>query len=210
MLERLSGMATNPKTSGELNLMFMIQGKLLLQNTGYNPLPKGQVSRARGTLLETLLVLQKMQVKKLVEVSRSPFGETERMRRERPGGKRKYKTRHMESTIGKHTNLERQNDPRKTLSKFSDCYESENSLFRQSRKESDSVRKKEWGVRVQRESEKESWQAYQRAKAKQKHWTHHMSSQPVLLQQWLQLTVILRTHKRWNVAAALLGQAQLR
>lgn len=111
MPERLSEMAMNPKMSGELNLMFIIQGKLLLQNTGYSPLPTGQVSRAGGTLWETLLVLQKMQVKKLIEVSRSPFGETERMRRERPGGKRKYKTCHMESTVGKHTNLERQNDP---------------------------------------------------------------------------------------------------
>lgn len=119
----------NPKASGELSLMFMIQGKLLLQNTGYKPLPKGQVHGARGALWKTLLVLQKMQVKELIKVSGSPFGETERMRREKLGGKGKYKTCHMESTAGEHTNLERQNDPQKTLSKFSDCYASEDSLL---------------------------------------------------------------------------------
>lgn len=66
MLERWSDMAMNPQKGGGLSLMFMIQGNLLVQNTGYKPLPKGQVCRARGTLWETLLLLQQMQVKELI------------------------------------------------------------------------------------------------------------------------------------------------
>lgn len=51
------------------------------------------------------------------------------MRKEKPCGKGKYKTHHMESTVEQHTNLERGNEPQKTLSKFSDCYTSEDSLL---------------------------------------------------------------------------------
>lgn len=50
------------------------------------------------------------------------------MKSEKPGGKRKYKTRHLESAFMESTNLERESDPKKTFSEFSDCYKNEDSL----------------------------------------------------------------------------------
>lgn len=67
ILERWSEMSMNPQAGGGLGLMFMIQGNLLVQNTGYKPLPKGQVCKSRGILWDTLLLLQKMQVKELIK-----------------------------------------------------------------------------------------------------------------------------------------------
>ncbi|XP_013812999.2 E3 ubiquitin-protein ligase Topors isoform X3 [Apteryx mantelli] len=60
--------------------------------------------------------------------SRTPSGGTDRMKSEKPGGKRKYKTRHLETAVKESTVLEKENDPKKTLSKFSDCYKNEDSL----------------------------------------------------------------------------------
>ncbi|KAM6392256.1 E3 ubiquitin-protein ligase Topors [Rhynochetos jubatus] len=60
--------------------------------------------------------------------SRTPSGGTDRMKSEKPGGKRKYKTRHLENALMESTSLERENDPKKTFSKFSDCYKNEDSL----------------------------------------------------------------------------------
>ncbi|KFR06380.1 E3 ubiquitin-protein ligase Topors, partial [Nipponia nippon] len=60
--------------------------------------------------------------------SRTPSGGTDRMKSEKPGGKRKYKTRHLENAFMESTSLERENDPKKTFSKFSDCYRNEDSL----------------------------------------------------------------------------------
>ncbi|XP_010017629.1 PREDICTED: E3 ubiquitin-protein ligase Topors [Nestor notabilis] len=60
--------------------------------------------------------------------SRTPPGGTERMKSEKPGGKRKYKTRHLENAFTESTNLERESDPKKTFSKFSNCYKNEDSL----------------------------------------------------------------------------------
>ncbi|XP_061213727.1 E3 ubiquitin-protein ligase Topors [Neopsephotus bourkii] len=60
--------------------------------------------------------------------SRTPPRGTERMKSEKPGGKRKYKTRHLENTFTESTNLERESDPKKTFSKFSDYYKNEDSL----------------------------------------------------------------------------------
>ncbi|XP_012986015.2 E3 ubiquitin-protein ligase Topors isoform X2 [Melopsittacus undulatus] len=60
--------------------------------------------------------------------SRTPPRGTERMKSEKPGGKRKYKTRHLENTFTESTNLERESDPEKTVSKFSDCYKNEYSF----------------------------------------------------------------------------------
>lgn len=60
--------------------------------------------------------------------SRTPSGGTDRMKSEKPGGKRKYKTRHLENTLTESTSPERDNDPKKTSSKFSDCYRNEDSL----------------------------------------------------------------------------------
>ncbi|KAJ7423843.1 hypothetical protein BTVI_08533 [Pitangus sulphuratus] len=50
------------------------------------------------------------------------------MKSEKPGGKRKYKTRHLENAFTESTSLERENDPKKTSSKFSDCCKNEDSL----------------------------------------------------------------------------------
>ncbi|KFQ21119.1 E3 ubiquitin-protein ligase Topors, partial [Merops nubicus] len=60
--------------------------------------------------------------------SRSPSGGTDRMKIEKPGGKRKYKTRHLENALMGSTSLERENDLKKTFPKFSDCYKNEDSL----------------------------------------------------------------------------------
>ncbi|XP_042643969.1 E3 ubiquitin-protein ligase Topors [Tyto alba] len=60
--------------------------------------------------------------------SRTPSGETDRMKNEKPGGKRKYKTRHLENVSMESPSLERQNNPKKTFSKFSDCYKNDDSL----------------------------------------------------------------------------------
>ncbi|XP_054666629.1 E3 ubiquitin-protein ligase Topors [Grus americana] len=73
--------------------------------------------------------------------SRTPSGGTDRMKSEKPGGKRKYKTRHLESAFKETTSLERENDPKKTSSKFSDCYKSEDSLS-DNRASSETKRKK--------------------------------------------------------------------
>ncbi|XP_054253378.1 E3 ubiquitin-protein ligase Topors [Indicator indicator] len=60
--------------------------------------------------------------------SRTPSGGTDRTKSEKPGGKRKYKTRHLENTLTETTSLERQNDPKRSFSKSSDCYKNEDSL----------------------------------------------------------------------------------
>ncbi|XP_062460519.1 E3 ubiquitin-protein ligase Topors [Pezoporus occidentalis] len=73
--------------------------------------------------------------------SRTPPRGTERLKSEKPGGKRKYKTRHLENTFTESTNLERESDPKKTFSKFSDCYKNEDS-FSDSRAGSDIKHKK--------------------------------------------------------------------
>ncbi|XP_071586570.1 E3 ubiquitin-protein ligase Topors isoform X1 [Heliangelus exortis] len=73
--------------------------------------------------------------------SRTPSGGTDRMKTEKPGGKRKYKTRHLENTFMESTSLERENDPKKTSSKFSDCCKNEDSLS-DNRASSETKRKK--------------------------------------------------------------------
>ncbi|KFO76470.1 E3 ubiquitin-protein ligase Topors, partial [Cuculus canorus] len=60
--------------------------------------------------------------------SRTPSGGTDRMKSEKPGGKRKYKTRHLENVFTENTSLERENDPKKTFSNLSDCYKNEDIL----------------------------------------------------------------------------------
>uniref|UniRef100_A0A8C0F297 E3 ubiquitin-protein ligase Topors n=1 Tax=Bubo bubo TaxID=30461 RepID=A0A8C0F297_BUBBB len=59
--------------------------------------------------------------------SRTPSGGTERMKSERPGGKRKHKTGHLENASTGSTRLEREHEP-KTSSKFSHCLKNEDSL----------------------------------------------------------------------------------
>ncbi|KAM4879031.1 E3 ubiquitin-protein ligase Topors isoform 1-T1 [Sylvia borin] len=60
--------------------------------------------------------------------SRTPSGGTDRTKSEKPGGKRKYKTRHLENPFMESTSLERENDSKKTSSKFGDCSKNEDSL----------------------------------------------------------------------------------
>ncbi|XP_063996262.1 E3 ubiquitin-protein ligase Topors isoform X2 [Pogoniulus pusillus] len=60
--------------------------------------------------------------------SRTPSAGTDRTKYEKPGGKRKYKTRHLENTLTETTSLERQNDPKKSFSKSGDCYRNEDIL----------------------------------------------------------------------------------
>ncbi|NXJ06580.1 TOPRS ligase, partial [Odontophorus gujanensis] len=60
--------------------------------------------------------------------SRTPSEGTDRLKSEKPGGKRKYKTRHLERAAKESTNLEREKDPKKTFSKFHDCCKNEDSL----------------------------------------------------------------------------------
>ncbi|XP_010174933.2 E3 ubiquitin-protein ligase Topors, partial [Antrostomus carolinensis] len=57
--------------------------------------------------------------------SRTPSGGTDRMKSDKPGGKRKYKTRHLENAFMGSTSLGRENDPKKTSSESSDCYQNE-------------------------------------------------------------------------------------
>lgn len=63
------------------------------------------------------------------------------MKSEKPGGKRKYKTRHLENAFMESTSLERENDPKKTSSKFGDCCKNEDSLS-DNRASSETKRKK--------------------------------------------------------------------
>ena len=58
--------------------------------------------------------------------SRTPSGGAERMKNEKPGGKRKYKTRHLESA--ESTSPERENDCKKKFPTFSNFYTNEDSL----------------------------------------------------------------------------------
>ncbi|XP_059729515.1 E3 ubiquitin-protein ligase Topors isoform X1 [Haemorhous mexicanus] len=60
--------------------------------------------------------------------SRTPSGATDRMKSEKPGGKRKYKTRHLENAFMESPSLERENESKKTSSKFGDCCKNEDSL----------------------------------------------------------------------------------
>ncbi|KFV12481.1 E3 ubiquitin-protein ligase Topors, partial [Tauraco erythrolophus] len=72
---------------------------------------------------------------------RTPSAGTDRMKSEKPGGKRKYKTRHLENTFMESTSPERENNPKKTFSKLSDCYRNEDSLS-DNRASSETKRKK--------------------------------------------------------------------
>ncbi|XP_074751207.1 E3 ubiquitin-protein ligase Topors-like [Athene noctua] len=60
--------------------------------------------------------------------SRTPSGGTDRMKSEKPGGKRKYKTHHLENASPESTSLEGEDEPKKTSSTFSDCLKNEDSL----------------------------------------------------------------------------------
>ncbi|XP_010280561.1 PREDICTED: E3 ubiquitin-protein ligase Topors-like [Phaethon lepturus] len=125
--------------------------------------------------------------------SRTPSGGTDRMKSEKPGGKRKYKTRHLENALMESTSLERENDPKKTLSKFSDCYKNEDSLS-DNRASSETKRKKKKkktrspSVEIVYEGKATDATRHlkkKRKKHKKKHRKHHMSnsahSSPVVI-----------------------------
>ncbi|KAM6230180.1 E3 ubiquitin-protein ligase Topors [Porphyrio hochstetteri] len=120
-------------------------------------------------------------------------GGTERMKKEKPGGKRKYKTRHLENAFTEGTSLERVKEPKKTSSKFSDCYKSEDS-FSDSRASSETKHKKKKkrlrspSVEIIYEGKVTDTSRHlkkKKKKHKKRHRKHHMSnsahSSPVVI-----------------------------
>ncbi|NXL80077.1 TOPRS ligase, partial [Leptocoma aspasia] len=125
--------------------------------------------------------------------SRTPSGGTDRMKSEKPGGKRKYKTRHLENAFMESTSLERENDSKKTSSKFSDCCKNEDSLS-DNRASSETKRKKRKkkirspSVEIVYEGKATDTTRHLKKKKKRhkkKHRKHHMSnsvhSSPVVI-----------------------------
>ncbi|XP_074712115.1 E3 ubiquitin-protein ligase Topors [Strix uralensis] len=125
--------------------------------------------------------------------SRTPSGGTDRMKSEKPGGKRKYKTRHLENASMESTSLERENEPKKTSSKFSDCFKNEDSLS-DNRASSETKRKKKKkkvrspSVEIVYEGKATDTARHlkkKKKKHKKKHRKHHMSnsahSSPVVI-----------------------------
>lgn len=115
------------------------------------------------------------------------------MKSEKPGGKRKYKTRHLENTLMESTSVERENDPKKTVSKFSDCYKNEDS-HSDNRATSETKRKKKKkkmrspSVEIVYEGKATDTTRHlkkKKKKHKKKHRKHHMSnsshSSPVVI-----------------------------
>lgn len=125
--------------------------------------------------------------------SRTPSGGTDRTRSEKPGGKRKYKTRHLENAFTESTGLERDNDSKKTFSKFSDCYKTEDSPS-DNRASSETKRKKKKkkmrspSVEIVYEGKATDTTKHlkkKKKKHKKKHRKHHLSnsahSSPVVI-----------------------------
>ncbi|XP_009698574.1 PREDICTED: E3 ubiquitin-protein ligase Topors [Cariama cristata] len=125
--------------------------------------------------------------------SRTPYGGTDRMKNEKPGGKRKYKTRHLENALMENTSLERENNPKKTFSKFSACYRNEESPSN-NRASSETKRKKKKkkmrspSVEIVYEGKATDTTRHlkkKKKKHKKKHRKHHISnsarSSPVVI-----------------------------
>lgn len=115
------------------------------------------------------------------------------MKSEKPGGKRKYKTRHLENAFMESTSLERENDSKKTSSKFGDCCKNEDSLS-DNRASSETKRKKRKkkmrspSVEIVYEGKATDTTRHikkKKKKHKKKHRKHHMSnsvqSSPVVI-----------------------------
>ncbi|KFU84476.1 E3 ubiquitin-protein ligase Topors, partial [Chaetura pelagica] len=125
--------------------------------------------------------------------SRTPSGGTDRMKSEKPGGKRKYKTRHLENTFMENTSLERENDPKKTSTKFRDCCKNEDSLSDNRASSETKHRKKKKktrspSVEIVYEGKATDTARHlkkKKKKHKKKHRKHHMSnlaqSSPVVI-----------------------------
>nr|XP_021380683.2 E3 ubiquitin-protein ligase Topors [Lonchura striata domestica] len=125
--------------------------------------------------------------------SRTPSGGTDRMKSEKPGGKRKYKTRHLENAFMESTSLERENESKKTSSKLGDCCKNEESLS-DNRASSETKRKKRKkkmrspSVEIVYEGKATDTTKHlkkKKKKHKKKHRKHHMSnsvhSSPVVI-----------------------------
>uniref|UniRef100_A0A803Y4S0 E3 ubiquitin-protein ligase Topors n=1 Tax=Meleagris gallopavo TaxID=9103 RepID=A0A803Y4S0_MELGA len=125
--------------------------------------------------------------------SRTPSGGTDRLKSEKPGGKRKYKTRHLENAVKESTSLEREKDPKKTFSKFHDCCKNEDSLSdnRASNETKHKKKKKKMrspSVEIVYEGKVTDTMKHakkKKKKHKRKHRKHHMSnsthSSPVVI-----------------------------
>ncbi|XP_031465795.1 E3 ubiquitin-protein ligase Topors-like [Phasianus colchicus] len=116
--------------------------------------------------------------------SRTPSGGTDRLKSEKPGGKRKYKTRHLENAVKESTSLEREKNPKKTFSKFRDCCKNEDSLS-DNRASSETKHKKKKkrmrspSVEIVYEGKVTDTMKHvkkKKKKHKRKHRKHHMSS----------------------------------
>ncbi|XP_035169849.1 E3 ubiquitin-protein ligase Topors-like [Oxyura jamaicensis] len=121
--------------------------------------------------------------------SRTPPGGADRTKSEKPSGKRKYKTRHLESAVKESTSLERENDHKKSLSKFSDCYKNEDSLS-DNRASSETKRKKKKkkmrspSVEIVYEgkvTDPTKHMKKKKKKHKKKHRKHHVHSSPMVI-----------------------------
>lgn len=115
------------------------------------------------------------------------------MKSEKPGGKRKYKTRHLENAFMESTSLERENESKKTSSKSGDCCKNEESLS-DNRASSETKRKKRKkkmrspSVEIVYEGKATDTTKHlkkKKKKHKKKHRKHHMSnsvhSSPVVI-----------------------------
>lgn len=108
------------------------------------------------------------------------------MKSEKPGGKRKYKTRHLENAVKESTSLEREKDPKKAFSKFHDCCKNEDSLS-DNRASSETKHKKKKkkmrspSVEIVYEGKVTDTMKHakkKKKKHKKKHRKHHMSNSP--------------------------------
>ncbi|XP_035166694.1 E3 ubiquitin-protein ligase Topors-like [Oxyura jamaicensis] len=119
--------------------------------------------------------------------SRTPPGGADRTKSEKPSGKRKYKTRHLESAVKESTSLERENDHKKSLSKFSDCYKNEDSLSDNRASSETKHKKKKKKMRspsveiVYEGKVTDPTKHMKKKKHKKKHRKHHVHSSPMVI-----------------------------
>ncbi|XP_027302001.2 E3 ubiquitin-protein ligase Topors [Anas platyrhynchos] len=121
--------------------------------------------------------------------SRSPPAGADRTKNEKPGGKRKYKTRHLERAAQGSTSQERENDHRRNFSTFNDFYGNEDSLS--DNRASSETRHKKKKKRMRSPSVEIVYEGKttdatkhmkkKKKKHKKKHRKHHAHSSPVLI-----------------------------
>ncbi|XP_032062226.1 E3 ubiquitin-protein ligase Topors [Aythya fuligula] len=121
--------------------------------------------------------------------SRSPPAGADRTKTEKPGGKRKYKTRHLESAAKGSTSQERENDHRKNFLKFKYYCKNEDNLS--DNRESSETRHKKKKKRMRSPSVEIVYEGKttdptkhmkkKKKKHKKKHRKHHAHSSPVVI-----------------------------